>query len=58
MKPETKIIAENICQARNLFKTEFSPQTTQPEELAERISNKIYSEYGYATKHFEETFKK
>ena len=52
------MIAENVCQARNLFKTEFAPQPTLPAEMQQRIADKLHSEFDYATKHFEETLKK
>jgi hypothetical protein len=53
MKVEEKIIAENTCQARNLFQSEFTPQLTSTEETAELIRSKLYGEFGQATKHFE-----
>ena len=34
MDIEERIIAENICQARNLYKTEFSTVTLTPKETA------------------------
>lgn len=58
MEIEERIIAENICLARNLFKTEFTPQVITPQETADMLSTKIKTEFAYPTKHFEDALKK
>jgi hypothetical protein len=58
MDIEERIIAENICQARNLYKTEFSSTTLTPTETAGLLANKIRTEFAYPTKHFEDALKK
>lgn len=42
MKVEEKMIAENACQARNLFQTEFIPQPLSTEDTTTLIKNKIH----------------
>jgi len=58
MQTEERLVAENICQARNLFKTEFATQIISQEETAHLLTAKINGEYANATKHFEEALKK
>lgn len=52
MKVEEQIIAENACQARNLFQSEFTPQLDSASDNASLLQSKIHSEYSQATKHF------
>lgn len=58
MKAEEQLIAENACQARNLFQSEFEPQLELPSTQHSLVTSKIHGEYAQATKHFEQALLK